>query len=685
MLRLASLSKSELLSAQRQEILAKPKRGQTLDCCWPLVVAWCLQLSENAPDIVSAELDGTQLRLEPGQTVIPHVLIANSPSPRRPLGDKKVHAGGIPNDMARLLSVNVGLPRDIAWKGRTVHTAIWKNPLRGRCRVGRLNLEGDGQGDLAGHGGEQRAVFTYQIESYRYWQEQLKRTDFVDGQFGENFTVEGLPDDAVCIGDRYQIGSALFEVTQPRVTCYRVGIRMNEPRMPVLLTSSGRPGFYFRVLEEGEVGAGDEIVKVGDAKERMTVAEINALLYLPNHARERLEHALRIEALSPGWRSSFEALLQSQTSAVGSGNAGLAPATAAHPVAPGFQSLAVKAITYQSADVLSLTMQTPDGYQLPTALPGQYVVLRLQRTAGGAPLFRSYSLSGPVSTERYRISVKIEPNGVAGTYLREHVQVGDVLDVSSPRGSFILQAGERPVVLLSAGIGSTPVLAMLHALAAARSTRQVLWLHAARDRQHHPFAAEVRHLMLALSHGRSYVCYSAPGSRDKMGEDFDATGHLSRSVFNEVRLPRDADVYLCGPSRFMADMKAALAALGVAPERIHIEIFNGAESMTPGIVGAATRVPHVPKDDANTGRLVSFARSGIAAHWNASEFESILELAEACDVPVRWSCRTGVCHNCESGLVSGAVVYGPEPLEKPADGNVLVCCSQPIHDVVIDL
>ena len=189
--------------------------------------------------------------------------------------------------------------------------------MRGRCRVGRLNLDGDGQGDLAGHGGEQRAVFVYQIESYRYWQEQLKRTDFVHGQFGENFTIEGLPDDAVCIGDRYQIGSALFEVTQPRVTCYRVGIRMNEPRMPALLTSSGRPGFYFRVLQEGEVGAGDEIVKVGEAKERMTVAEINALLYSPNHPRDRLERALRIEALSPGWRSSFEALLQSQTTAAG--------------------------------------------------------------------------------------------------------------------------------------------------------------------------------------------------------------------------------------------------------------------------------------------------------------------------------------------------------------------------------
>ncbi len=183
--------------------------------------------------------------------------------------------------MARLLSVNVGLPRDIEWKGRTVRTGIWKNPAQGRCRVGRLNLEGDGQGDLAGHGGEQRAVFVCQIESYRYWQEQLKRTDFVYGQFSENFTIEGLPDDVVCIGDRYQIGSAVFEVTQPRVTCYRVGIRMNEPRMPALLTSSGRPGFYFRVLQEGEVGAADEIVKVGEAEERMTVADINALLYSP--------------------------------------------------------------------------------------------------------------------------------------------------------------------------------------------------------------------------------------------------------------------------------------------------------------------------------------------------------------------------------------------------------------------
>ena len=582
--------------------------------------------------------------------------------------------------MARLLSVNVGLPRDIAWKGRTVHTGIWKDPVRGRCGVRRLNLDGDGQGDLAGHGGEQRAVYVYQIESYRYWQEQLRRTDFVYGQFSENFTVEGLPDDVVCIGDRYQIGSALFEVTQPRVTCYRLGIRMNNPQMPALLTSSGRPGFYFRVLQEGEVGAGDAIMKVGEARERMTVAEINALLYLPGHPRERLERALRIEALSEGWRESFNALLQSRTS----GNAGLVPEVAAHPAAPGFRTLLVTAIDQESADVLSLTMQSADGQPLPTAMPGQYVVVRLH-PAGGPPLFRSYSLSGPVSTERYRISVKIEPHGIAGTHLREHLRVRDMLDVSSPRGSFILQAGERPVVLLSAGIGVTPVLAMLYALSMLQSTRPVWWLHAARDGEHHAFAAEVRRLMLGLAAGRSYVCYSRPDAHDQLGKGYDAVGHLSSSVLAALSLSQDADIYLCGPTRFMADMKEALATLGVVPQRIHLEIFNGGESMTPGVVGASLPSPHPPAGDSNTGPLVTFARSGIAAHWNASAYQSILELAEACDVPVRWSCRTGVCHNCESGLVSGATTYEPAPLERPADGNVLVCCSQPNGDVVVDL
>src|SRR6201996_7481659 len=207
--------------------------------------------------------------------------------------------------MGVIVSVNVGLPQNVAWQGRTVRTAVWKTPVPGRVLARRLNVDGDGQGDLRGHGGEQRAVFVYQIDSYRYWERELRRSDLVYGQFGENFTVEGLGDDEVCIGDRYRIGSAIFEVTQPRVTCYRVGIRMDDPRIPALLVSHHRPGFYFRVIEEGDVRAGDEILKVETGPEQMTVAEVDALLYLPLHPRQQLLRALRIPALSAGWQTSF--------------------------------------------------------------------------------------------------------------------------------------------------------------------------------------------------------------------------------------------------------------------------------------------------------------------------------------------------------------------------------------------
>ena len=238
--------------------------------------------------------------------------------------------------MARLLSVNVGLPRDIQWQGKTVRTGIWKTPAPGRRMVRRLNIDGDSQGDLQGHGGEHRAVFVYQIDSYRYWQAQLHRDDFAYGQFGENFTIDGLPDREACIGDRYRIGSALFEVTQPRVTCYRVGIRMNEPRMAALLVAHHRPGFYFRVLEEGEVEAGDEIEKVLAGPERLTVAEIDALLYLPGRDKSGLERALRIPALSAGWRSSLETLLEKERTDDGTaGNPALTPAAGRRRHGPG--------------------------------------------------------------------------------------------------------------------------------------------------------------------------------------------------------------------------------------------------------------------------------------------------------------------------------------------------------------
>jgi ferredoxin-NADP reductase len=281
--------------------------------------------------------------------------------------------------------------------------------------------------------------------------------------------------------------------------------------------------------------------------------------------------------------------------------------------------------------------------------------------------------------------VKIEPRGIAGAYLRGRVHVGDRIEASAPRGSFILRGGSNPVVLISAGIGATPVVAMLHALAAAGSARDVWWLHGARNRRHHPFAAESRRLLASLTSGHGHALYSKPDPTDRPGTDFDGVGHLTISLFEELAVPRDADFYLCGPVRFMEDLTNGLRAWNVPPDRIHRETFAGAESMTPGVVATAPRTPHVPAGDPGVGPLISFARSGVAAHWQPSTYQSLLELAEACDVPVRWSCRTGVCHNCESGLVSGAVGYDPEPLDGPAEGNVLICCSRPRGDVVIDI
>jgi len=585
--------------------------------------------------------------------------------------------------MTQLLSVNVGLPRDIDWKGKAVYTAVWKDAVHGRRKVGKLNIEGDGQGDLRGHGGEHRAVLVYQIDSYRYWEKQLGRSDFVFGQFGENFTVEGLPDDEVCIGDRYRIGSALFEVTQPRVTCYRVGIRMDEPRMAALLVEHHRPGFYFRVLETGEVAAGDEIVKVSNGPERMSVTEADALLYLTGHPRAQLERALRIPALSAGWRSSFQALLQQgPNEGQAKGNPGLS-VVSPPPAWAGFRPMRVSRIDRESVSVFSLVLVPADGKPLAAALPGQFVVLRLHVESGAPPVLRSYSLSDLPSTEHYRVSIKQEEQGLASTYLRARMEPGSNLEVSAPRGSFTLRSGSEPVVLLSGGVGATPVLAMLHALAAEKSSRPVWWLHGARNRADHPFREESRALLQGLKYGHGYIHYSRPGPADQRGVDFDAAGHLAVSAFDKIGVPHEAEFYLCGPPAFLQELTAGLTAWGVTHDQIHTEIFGTLDSITPGMK-AETHSPHLPAGSAGSGPQVSFARSGLMLPWDAN-YQSLLELAEACDVPVRWSCRTGVCHTCETALIAGDVEYDPEPLDPPAKGGALICCSRPRGEVILDL
>ena len=387
----------------------------------------------------------------------------------------------------------------------------------------------------------------------------------------------------------------------------------------------------------------------------MTVAEMDALLYLPGHPRQQLLRALRIPALSGGWQASFQEML-GQTGQ-GGGNAGLTEASPP-PAWPGFRKLAVTAISRESDTVISLHLADPGGAAVPAALPGQFLTLRLHPDPAGRPLLRSYSLSGPPGASDYRISVKREEHGAASQFLHIKVRTGDLLEAAAPRGAFTLRSGQVPVLLISAGVGATPVLAMLHALAAARSTQDIWWLHGARRRADEPFAAESRALLAALPGAHRHICYSSPGPDDVQDRDYDTAGRLSAPVLAALDLPRDADAYLCGPPAFMAHISAALAAAGIQAGHIRTEVFGPDPAITPGIAPTASRRPHRPAGEQGSGPLVAFARSDLSVRWGPG-YASLLEFAEACDVPVRWSCRTGVCHTCETAIMSGTVSYSP--------------------------
>jgi ferredoxin-NADP reductase/MOSC domain-containing protein YiiM len=570
--------------------------------------------------------------------------------------------------MARLLSVNVGLPKDVGWQGRTVRTGIWKSPVTGPRMVRRRNVDGDGQGDLGGHGGEQRAVMVYQIDSYAHWQKHFDRQDLEYGNFGENFTVDGLADDEVCIGDRYRIGTAEFEVTQPRVTCYRVGMRLGEPTMPALLVAHHRPGFYLRVITEGLVEAGDEIVRTRIGPHALSVADIDALLYLPGRDPARLRAAVDIPALSPGWQQSFHELLD----AAEAGHRPDTPPVGTEPLGwAGFRRLRVTRRVAETATVASLYLEAEDGTRLPAPRAGQFLTVRVPGAGDPAPV-RSYSLSSDPAAGVYRISVKRESRGSVSTYLNTRLAPGSELDVAAPRGDFVLADDDRPVLLISAGIGATPVLAMLHRLADQHTDRQVWWIHTAREPGQRPFADESHRLVDALPDGREHIFYTARGDR------------LTRAALDGLKVPANATAYVCGPASFMTDMRDALTGLGLDAGRVHFELFGALPPINPGLTGVVHRDPHPPSGPPGTGPLVTFVRSGLSVRWPENS-RSLLDLAEGCDVQTRWSCRTGVCHTCVTPVLAGGVDYAPEPLERPAVGEVLICCSRPSGDLVLDL
>lgn len=581
--------------------------------------------------------------------------------------------------MSRLLSVNVSLPKDILHKGKTISTGIFKEPVKGRIRVSKLNLEGDGQADLIGHGGIFRAVYVYSHDNYLYWANELNRNDFKYGQFGENFTVEGMLDDDIHVGDKFRIGTTLFEVTQPRVPCFKLAIKMDVEGFYSQILSSGRLGFYFRVLEEGEVGAGDVIEKVHEDPVAMTIQEVNSLLYFDKHDFKGMNNALKIKALSPGWRNSFEDRL--------------AKAELSKQTDERYMTLVVSKKVPESKAISSFYLVSDDGKSLPSFLPGQFLPLKLEIPGQYKPLYRTYSISDSPNRDCYRLTIKREPPppdrpeiypGVASNFFHDHVVPGTKLLAQAPRGKFYLDSKrDSPVVLLSGGVGLTPLISMLKAVVDSGSKRETWFIHGARNSSEQVMGDHIREIAEENENVHVHIAYSQPLADDVQGREYDSKGYVDLELLKNVLPGNEADFYLCGPTPFMKSLFNGLLEWEVPEYNIHYEFFGPAS-----LLKDRARVS-TPKRAAEAAECcgeiqVYFSRSGVQTSWNPS-LESILDLAEANGLSPDYSCRSGICHTCMVTLEDGEVEYVEEPLDPPDDGCVLICVSKPKGNIVVDV
>lgn len=579
----------------------------------------------------------------------------------------------------QLLSVNVSLPKDVSFKGKTIRTGIFKEPVQGTVKVDKLNLEGDGQADLMGHGGEFRAIYVYSFDHYAFWSNELKRTDFAYGQFGENFTVEGMLDENVRVGDVLRIGSALFEVTQPRVPCYKLAMKMNVEGFYSRILESGRLGFYLRVLEEGAVTAGDTITKVQSNPDSISVSEANKLMYFDKDNIEAMRKAVGIKAFSPGWRTTFENRL--------------AKAERAPSAQEPYRTLVVKRKVRESDTITSFYLTRDDGAPLAPFLPGQFLPLKLDIPGHYKPVFRTYSLSDRPGAAHYRLTIKREtappnqPNvypGVSSNYFHDHLVVGSKILAKSPRGKFFLAPdNESPVALLSAGVGLTPLVSMLDHIVESESKQPTWFIHGSRNGKEHALGDHVRELARDRENVSTHIRYSRPSAEDRIGQHYDSVGHVDTELIKRLLRNTDFDFYLCGPTPFMRSLLNGLLDWGVPNARIHYEFFGPASALAD-----RSRIAQ-PKAAAEVSDCcedieVTFAKSAVKTNWNPS-FESLLDLAEAAGLSPDYSCRSGICQTCVCGLQEGEVEYVQEPLDLPDDGSVLVCCSKPKTSVVLNL
>ena len=428
------------------------------------------------------------------------------------------------------------------------------------------------------------------------------------------------------------------------------------------------------------VGAGDSIELVRSDNDAVTIADFIRVYLYESHEPASLKRVLASRSLSEPWRQYLEKMLKK-----------------AEPVKglqgwEGFRPFHVERKVPESETITSFYLKPEDGEPLPTYMPGQFLTFRLNMTQHSTPLTRTYSLSdSPNHRDYYRVSIKRLPApseppgllpGLSSNYFHDHVQPGTRLCVKAPRGKFYLDpSNTTPVVLLSGGVGLTPMISMLNAIVESGVKRTVWFVHGMHDGNQHAMGAHIRQLARENRNVHIHVTYSQPRSGDSEGRDYDSRGHVSIELLKRVLPPAAYDFYLCGPPPFMKSLYNGLLQWGVAETRINYEFFGPVLALKEGAEASGDRVE---APESSEELKVSFMKAGMTAQWDSS-IESILDLAEAQGLRPAFSCRAGICHTCSSKLIHGEVEYISEPLDMPDPGCVLICVSKPKTNLIVDI
>jgi MOSC domain-containing protein YiiM/ferredoxin-NADP reductase len=562
----------------------------------------------------------------------------------------------------KVVSLNVGEPRLVTYRGMSFRTGIRKASVGAPLTLKRLNFAGDKQADLSAHGGIDKAVYCYPLEHYDFWRREIGRRMLPMGQFGENVTTLGLLENELRIGDILRMGSAVLQVSEPRIPCYKLVMHMNAGSdFSVRFLAANRTGFYCRVLEEGIVAPSDAIALLSSDPSSPTVNEVIAATQFADRDPAKLRRVVLAKDISAKWRSRVRRMIDAELR------------RRMEQASPPSRPLTVDEIVPEARDVFSIWLRSPDRALLPAAFAGQYLTL-----AWPDGLKRTYSLSALASDERYRITVKLERDaqGSLGRASSRIVllKAGDVLDVERPRGNFHpdVEAG-TPLVLAAAGIGVTPIMTMLDH-ATREGTRNVFAAFGMRCPEQHPLLNELKALIAERRHLQVTLAYSQYDGADIAGLPTPKRGRLAAADLLPYAAAPLAEVFLCGPGDFIRQMHDGLAAGGVNPLCIRYEAF-GPSTLLPARDEAAT--------DPAAKFKVSFIRSSTDVVWTAAS-GTLLNLAEAAGVSPIFGCRAGSCGLCRAKIAEGKVGY-VEPIDEPEAGYVYPCCAVPQTDCRLDM